>query len=731
MSFLALAVARVQHPLHPRRISPGGGGDDGDDDDDDDDDEFMVGLSLPSPPVPCTALVASDPEPTTTTTTTTTSTATPNNNNNNNTNVWEVIVSQLKHNELVELRLGYRDSAWVPGSRAATHTLAKALKHNTSLRRVSIGWYWHKRPPHVLWQLLAVLADSIRPHQLQSLQLVLTNHMIPAQVLSNLLQSQTSLSSLNLQTITVDAASSSNNSINSNSNSSSLDSNTTNETTITNSSRSTGSTTTTTTTFGSHSHHGRRSHHSHKHGDSMMTTTKKRIKKDRSPQPLHPHFYPPQPHHHPKQHPKQQKQLQGFKTMATGYDSTVVPILLDSFVPNHRYQVLSELHLIDCDLDDDCLYQLADEIMPTTILSIRGNRLVTGNGAAALIRAEKASTLDLSLCDFQALDFVEIGRALRDLAQTRRCGHGCCRRHKGPVVLEHLLVRGNYRMEMAGLQHLILVAPWVVQSLDLSYCDLTEDMTICIFQTLKTHHYGNRSGRCGGGDHVLSSEEEDHEEEDGDKDCHNDDNKHEEGLDQQQQQQHPPMLLRHLYMHGCRIRGTSATNALVALLRPSSSASSSQPPCCWLRSLALDDDKNERKYLSATQIREIAKAMRYNYEMEALTIDFFKGSRDEQHWWNEIEFWQVLNRAGRRLLLRPSSTSTTTMTLSLSSSSSSTTVPRMGPPPSNHKYDPSSVAKALREDMDGWIQLLDIAQSEPGLESIYWVVRNSADRFGK
>ena len=536
---------------------------------------------------------------------------------------WEEIIYQLKHNKLVELRLGWHDSAHVPGIRSLSSSLAKALRENTSLRRVSIGWNWQKRQD-VLVYLLVTLAESIRPHQLQSIHLVLTNDCIPANVLAKFLQSQVSLSSLNLQTMSV------------HNNSGSFHHNKRSD--MTASARSSGSTTLFSATESSSlrsSPNSGSSKRSSKTNDSNNFS--QRVYKDR-----HSLFKPSVPN-----------------------QTTVVPVVLSAHGPNsHNYHCLSELRLVDCDLKDDDIVHLANEIIPTTFLSVRGNRFMTGEGAAALIRAEKASSLDLSLCNFDPHDFQIMATALQELS----------------TPLQQLLLRGNYRMGLEGLEHVFRVCPFVVQSLDLSYCDLSEDMTIYIFQTLveigQKTLLTNRSITTNSSSSGWRSE----------------------GTE-----------LQHLEVHGCRIRGTNATDLLVALLRQN------VPP---LRSLGVDDDKNDRKYLSASQMRDIANAMPENYEMEHLSFDFFK-NREEQRLWKEIEFWQVLNRAGRRLL-RPAIPQTP-----LECSRSSTSSRRS---PSGRDHD-GAMAKALRDDLNSWIRLLDAAKAEAGLDSLFWVVLNSAERF--
>lgn len=356
--------------------------------------------------------------------------------------------------------------------------------------------------------------------------------------------------------------------------------------------------------------------------------------------------------------------------------TTVVPVLLHSLIPHYRYKMITELSLMDCDLDDEAVMKLAQVVIPATSLSIRGNRRVSGYGAAALIRAQKSSCLDLSICDFGSDDCIVIAQALQDLIMTSITPPSSTATPQTTLCLQQLLFRGNYRMELAGLHALMAVAPYVVLTLDMSYCDLSEDMTIHIFNTLAEMGTGNTK---------------------------KDKNEPIKTMD---------VKLRHLSLHGCHIGGTRATDALVALLGRPATATTTK-----LRSLALGDDKNKPKYVSSEQMLPISEAMSNNYEMERLTFDFFK-SRDEQRVWRDIEFWQVLNRAGRRLLCPANAAAS-------SSPSSSSVI--MGS--NNSTSRDGRIAKAQRDDVNAWIRLLDAAKMEPGLESVFWVVRNSVERF--
>jgi len=450
---------------------------------------------------------------------------------------WDEVLASLKRNELIELRLGWCDASTVISSSRVLLSLAKALKANTSLRRIMIGWHWLRHQRDLFCQLLVTLADSIRPHQLQSIQMIL-NGWVPTTVLARFLKSQTSLSILDLQALTVrhvnwkrmeksikDGAAS------------------TIRTQESDSMRSTGSA---------------------KSTGSIIKSINKTRRSKRN---------------------KQSNPSGHFSSKIADYDgpseSTVVPVVLDPFMANLQHHALSELRLVDCNLEDKDVFLLAEHIVPTSFLSVRGNRRLTGRGAAALVEVAQ-DTLDLSLCDFGPYDFVTIAKAIGN---------------RGDDILEEVRFSGNYRMEVDGLNAVLETVPFFAKSLELSYCDMSEVMTITILQTLV---------EMGRKRHELERE----------------------------------ICLRELSMKGCRIGSVEANHALVELLRQNS------PP---LRSLILHDDKNEKKYVSLGQMQEIAEGMPQNYEMEDLQFDYHKNV-DLQRTWREIENWLRLNRAGRRLI---------------------------------------------------------------------------------
>ena len=556
---------------------------------------------------------------------------------------WEDILHQLKHNQLVELRLGWQDSAYCPGLRALSTSLRKALRQNTSLRRICIGWnHWQKRHD-VLLHLLTVLAESIRTHQLQSIHLVLTNDCIPASVLTKLLHSQVSLSSLTLQTISVYNDDDHDNK------------------------------------QGKDYHHveqrdsrnGIRSTTDWTSGGDLTTNTASSLSSLVDTCNNHNTVY-----NLPRRVTKDRHGL--FKLLMPN-STTVVPVVVNALLQphspvsysssqaHHHPYVLSELRLVDCDLKDHDIQHLAKSLLPTSVISIRGNRCVTGQGVATLIQAQRVVSLDCSLCNLHAGDFQLVAQAL--LSSSGHSPRKTATSSSNGLQLQELILRGNYRMELTGLQALLEVAPYVIESLDLSYCDWSEDMTLYLFQTLRDMGHQALVHKAAA---PLSPS-----------------NKY-----------HPTtttMALRHLQVQGCRMRATRATEYLVQILQQN------QPP---LQSLAVHDDRNDRKYLSPTQLQAIAHAMQTNYELQDLHVDYFK-NRTEQQLWKEIQFWQVLNRAGRRILV--SSTSS-------SSSSSNPTIT-------------TSLEKQYREDWQAWIHLLQVAHSQPGLDSLYWVVQHSAERF--
>lgn len=513
---------------------------------------------------------------------------------------WNDVLTRLKDNKLIELRLGCQETAQLSPNVRVFSSLSKALKANTSLRRIRIGWHWQRHQRDGLYNLLGVLAKSIRAHQLQSIKITL-NDWIPAAVLDTFLQHQTALSTLDLQAVNIRH-------VHKRKGGTSDYREASQRTDATDSVRST---------------------------DSFSTRAKRRPTKSRRG----------------KHRITDSFASSSTSDGASARTSTVVPILLDGFFQNHQYQTLSELKLVDCGLTDDSVLELCKHILPTTRLSVRGNRKITWKSACALV--EKAqSCLDLSLCDLDSFDLVQISRAVGQREE----------------IMEELFFCGNYRMGLPGVRALFDVCPFKVEHVDISYSDLSEAMTLLVLQKLSD---------LGEADIYL--------------------------------QRAKPTVLKRLVMHGCMPSSDDGLRLLLSLLQHSSLP---------LRALAINDPKNERKYISADRMLEIALAMKDNYEMEELEFDFHR-NQQQQRAWKQIEYWQQMNRAGRRLL-RPS----------LGSEASAKMKKASHPLLHRHKpNDKDEVAVAYRKDKDDWIGLLIGVQEVDEFDSLYWVVRNSAERI--
>lgn len=533
----------------------------------------------------------------------------------------EDLLNSLRCNRLIELRLGWQDAVNAIPNGRVLHSLSKALKINTSLRRISIGWHWFRTKPDLLLQILVTFAESIRPQQLQRIHLVL-NRSIPASVLNKLLSSQTALSLIHLQAVTVRNKPSPRNSIQ---NKGSNNSDRMTERTVLD---------------------GGYSYCNSDEEVAKLTPSPRRSKWTKQgavPQGLF------------------SKRKVG--DVAAAAPSSVVPIVWKSLLEHHHHKVLSDLRLIDCDLEDGDVLELAEHMLQTSYISVRGNRRLTGRAGAALVHVAQAS-LDLSLCDFTHYDCVIIAKAVEQRRKRMDDDH--------TPTLQEFCFAGNYRMELSGFDALLETCPYVFTSIDFSFCDLTEVITVHILQTLAAMGRREENWRI-----------QDHNNQDI-RNCSD------------------YICLQDLTMKGCRIGSEDASHALVTLLGQNRPA---------LRSLTLNDDRNERKYLSLVQMEQIAAVMPENYHVQQLCFDYHK-NRNEQRKWNEIDGWLKLNRAGRRLLLWGSSSSD-----------------RNHLSPKRGTTDSAVMAAALVSEQDKWMDLLNSVKAENNMDLIYWVIRNSVERI--
>mmetsp|Transcript_18505 Transcript_18505/g.45856 ORF Transcript_18505/g.45856 Transcript_18505/m.45856 type:complete len:462 (-) Transcript_18505:196-1581(-) len=126
-----------------------------------------------------------------------------------------------------------------------------------------------------------------------------------------------------------------------------------------------------------------------------------------------------------------------------------------------------KLNLIDCEIQEYHIPRLCDALKKKRglqALSLRHNRNLEG-GWERLFSLHIKS-LDLSLCDLDPLDGMNIARAL-----------------KKNRTLKRLSVAGNYRMTMA-IPELVEVAATTLVAFNCSFCDINDDFQSRIFRIL-------------------------------------------------------------------------------------------------------------------------------------------------------------------------------------------------------------------------------------------------------
>ncbi|CAJ1966567.1 unnamed protein product [Cylindrotheca closterium] len=126
-----------------------------------------------------------------------------------------------------------------------------------------------------------------------------------------------------------------------------------------------------------------------------------------------------------------------------------------------------KLNLIDCEIQEYQIPRLCDALQKKRglqALSLRHNRNLEG-GWEDLFSLHVKS-LDLSLCDLDPLDGMNIARALRKNRTVKR-----------------LSVAGNYRMTMA-IPELVEVAAKTLVAFDCSFCEINDDFQSRIFKIL-------------------------------------------------------------------------------------------------------------------------------------------------------------------------------------------------------------------------------------------------------
>jgi len=154
---------------------------------------------------------------------------------------------------------------------------------------------------------------------------------------------------------------------------------------------------------------------------------------------------------------------QSFAIDSSWTDDSIVQVL-PSLSPSVR-----KLHLIDCEIQEYHIPKLCDALKKKRglqALSLRHNRNLEGGWDELLCLHVKS--LDLSLCDLDPLDGLNIARAL-----------------KKNRTLKHLSVAGNYRITMA-IPELVNVACKTLTAINCSFCEITNDFQSRVFKILAT-----------------------------------------------------------------------------------------------------------------------------------------------------------------------------------------------------------------------------------------------------
>lgn len=241
------------------------------------------------------------------------------------------------------------------------------------------------------------------------------------------------------------------------------------------------------------------------------------------------------------------------------------------------HDALKSLSLVDCDVNDRAAVMLADLLHirgGVARLSLRGNsRFLGPHGLKVICQAPVMERLDLSLCDLDFFDAQAIAQSI---------GHR-------PWPLGELLLCGNYRMDVHGLEALTVQACCdKLVGLNVSHCDIGPYKALRMIESL--------------------------------------------------QKLHPKTTLQRIIMQGSRVSDPEISQALCRLLQVNDSLR-----VVWL------DDPMEPKNMSTQQLSQVMAGLRGNYEMEDLRLDSLRGA-DEALIRRDMDFVMRLNRAGRRVL---------------------------------------------------------------------------------
>jgi hypothetical protein len=246
---------------------------------------------------------------------------------------------------------------------------------------------------------------------------------------------------------------------------------------------------------------------------------------------------------------------------------------------------LTSLKFIDDNVTDrevDILVTFLWRKFPQTgiqTLSLRSNRHMTPSALAKICQAPVSVCLDLSLCDVKHAGALAMAHALTQ-------GSWRQRQH---VILQELIMAGNYQLEQESFVALCRACPYQVKHWNLSYCDMTEHKSLVVLRELLP--VLTRSADC---------------------------------------------PLQQLTLQGCQINHPQACALLVTILQHNRS----------LTALRLNDPKNPR-YLDPAMLQTLVQqGLKHHYGIKELALDVRRQSSNN----DEMDFYLSLNRAGRHIL---------------------------------------------------------------------------------
>ena len=350
---------------------------------------------------------------------------------------FDEMIHRLRRNEITLLRLGWTDSDYfsyhhnhdahhhTAPCHSALATLEWALRVNRSVRSISLGW---RLSPKILFYILtAITYDGIPLYQLRHIKIVvleneLSETFLPDTILTDLFHRQQKLISIDLRSVQVSKV-----------------------------------------LLQQHQQEQKSqpSEQPHKNNSLFTATTAST---------------------------NEAMAKRSKLTVASAQKSPSHPGSVIMHCVLQQYQQLSRLKslsLIDCGVTGDIAIELAQFIHirgGIAALSLRNNRRLSvtskagQNGIRIICQAPILQTLDLSLCDIDPTDIVNVA-------------HGIAAR---TYPIGEILLTGNFRMDAVGLN--ALMEPLCCQKmlvLNLSYCNITANRLVKLFHTLaemKSHN---------------------------------------------------------------------------------------------------------------------------------------------------------------------------------------------------------------------------------------------------